>query len=408
MKVLLLNQFYLPDTAATGQLLADVAAELVRRGHEVHVVCSRCGYGGGRKKHPAEEVLNGVHVHRLNATGFGRSRTAGRLADYASFYTMAWRRVQAIAGLDVCMALTTPPFLATVAAGVARRRRARLLLWMMDLYPELPAAFGVVRHGGAVHRGLSRLARSLYTRADRVISLGPYMTQRLILAGTPADRIVEAPPWVPAESVRPLPAEQSEARRRWAQGARVVMMYSGNLGLGHELETAVEAIDRLRSEDEAGGRDVRVLFVGEGKLKPKLRRMVAERGLDRVQFHPPQPLADLNDSLAAGDFHLVAQRAGTEGLLVPAKLFGVMAAGRATLFIGPEECEAGAILRESGAGIVVPPGDVPAAAEAIRTLCEDARLRKEMGRRAREYYERRLGLERSVSRIVAAVEGESG
>jgi glycosyltransferase involved in cell wall biosynthesis len=408
MRILLLNQYYLPDAASTGQHLADVARALAARGHEVHVVCSRRGYGGGSTAYAPEETLDGVLVHRLEAAGFGRSRTAGRLADYASFYALAWRRALALPPMDVCVALTTPPFVGTVAAGVARRRAARLVLWMMDLYPEVAAAFGVLRRGGAVHRGLARLARSLYRRADQIISLGPYMTRRLIAAGAMAERIVEVDIWVPAEAVRPLPPEQSRARRRWAPDAGTVMMYSGNLGLGHQLETAVEALDRLRGEAGAAGRDLRVVFVGEGKLKPRIQGMVAERGLDRVQFHPPQPLADLSDSLAAGDFHLVAQRAGTEGLLVPGKLFGVMAAGRATLFVGPEECEVGAILRESQAGIIVPPDDVPAAADAIRMLCEEPRLRADIGRRARAFYEQRLGLKRNVSGVVAAVEGESG
>ncbi len=79
MKILLLNQFYPPDVTATGQLPADLAAELVYKGHEVHVLCSRRVYGGGMEKYPAEQLINGVYIHRVAATGFGRGNIVGRL-----------------------------------------------------------------------------------------------------------------------------------------------------------------------------------------------------------------------------------------------------------------------------------------------------------------------------------------
>jgi len=79
MKILLLNQFYPPDVAATRQLLADLAVGLVYKGHEVHVLCSRRVYGGGMEKYPAEQLINGVYIHRVAATGFGRGNIVGRL-----------------------------------------------------------------------------------------------------------------------------------------------------------------------------------------------------------------------------------------------------------------------------------------------------------------------------------------
>ncbi len=400
MRILLLNQFYRPDTASTGQHLTDVADALAARGHEVHVVCSRRAYGGGPARFAVEEALGDVHVHRLPATGFGRASQLGRAADYLSFYALAWRRTMALPPMDVYVPLTTPPLIGCVAAAAARRRKARLVVWSMDLYPEAAVALSVLRRGGAAHRVLARAARRLYRRADRVISLGEVMTRRLIEGGAPPERIAEASIWVPGEVVHPVSVGASRARRRWAPGAAPVMMYSGNLGMGHELETAVRAVDRLR-----GSVDLRVLFVGDGKLRRPLERLVGALGLEGVSFHPPQPLEHLADGLAAGDFHLVAQREGMQGLILPGKIFGVLAAGRATLFIGPHDTEIAAILRESGAGVVVPPGDVAAAAEAIRRLCADPAATGEMGRRARACYEARFGRDRSVARMARLIEG---
>jgi glycosyltransferase involved in cell wall biosynthesis len=174
-------------------------------------------------------------------------------------------------------------------------------------------------------------------------------------------------------------------------------MYSGNMGLGHDLATAVRAIAAL----PAGS--IRAVFVGEGKGRPGVERLVAELGLRCVEFAPPRPLAELSESLAAGDVHLVSQRPGTEGLIVPCKLYGVLAAGRPVVFIGPEDCELADVVRRSGAGPIVPPGDVAAATRALQRLLDDPPLRLRAGRKARQYYERNFGRQRSVAKVVEVV-----
>jgi len=88
MRILLLNQFYPPDVAATGQLLADLAEGLARGGYKVHMLCSRRVYSGGGGKYPAEQLINGVYIHRVAATGFGRGNIVGWLIDYLSFYVL--------------------------------------------------------------------------------------------------------------------------------------------------------------------------------------------------------------------------------------------------------------------------------------------------------------------------------
>jgi glycosyltransferase involved in cell wall biosynthesis len=227
------------------------------------------------------------------------------------------------------------------------------------------------------------------------------MTLRTVEAGVPPARIRTVPNWVPGERVRPLDPADSVRRREWNPDGRMAVMYSGNLGLGHELESLVEALRELGPEAP-----VRALFVGDGKMRQPLEKRVRDLGLQRsVTFHPPQPLADLCDSLAAGDVHLVSQRPGTQGLIVPSKLYGVLAAGRAILYVGPEDTHVAQVVRNSGAGVRVANGDVAALAEALRGLAADPAGRAEMGRRGRLYYERHFGRDRSVPRIVAAIEG---
>jgi putative colanic acid biosynthesis glycosyltransferase WcaI len=209
MRVLLLNQFYKPDVAATGQLLADVAEKLAECGHEVDVIYSRRRYDGAAWSAAAVETVEGVHIYRVRTTGFGRHRLAGRALDYLSFYVSAAWRALLLPRPDVCVALTTPPFIAVVAWGLSKLRRTRSVLWVMDVYPEIAAAYGVLQKKSLLYRLFARLNRVLYRNATAVISLGEVMTQRLVATGVPGDRLYTVHNWTPGEAVREGAADDS-------------------------------------------------------------------------------------------------------------------------------------------------------------------------------------------------------
>lgn len=199
MRILFLNQYYVPDVAATGQLMADVAEELAAQGHEVHVVCSRRSYCGGTAMFRPNDTTNGVYIHRVRATGFGRGRPVGRIIDYLSFYVMAFWQALRLGKIDVCVALTTPPFIALIALVLRSLRGTKLVVWTMDVYPEVAVAFNVLGEKCLLCRFLARVSRHIYRAAGTVISLGDVMAERLTEAGVPHDKIVIVHNWVPGE-----------------------------------------------------------------------------------------------------------------------------------------------------------------------------------------------------------------
>lgn len=180
----------------------------------------------------------------------------------------------------------------------------------------------------------------------------------------------------------------------------LTLLYSGNLGLGHDLDTIIHAIAGLNGQSA----NLKAVFVGEGKAKQPLLNQVRELKLDNVQFRPPVPLFKLPELLAEGDIHLVSQKAGTQGLIVPSKIYGILAAGRPSLFIGPTDCEPAIIIKNSQSGFVIAPGDITGTIEALTKLSCNSELRLEMGNRAKAYYHEHFGRERSVSRIINAIE----
>lgn len=201
MRILLLNQFYKPDTAATGQLLADVAEELAAKGHEVHIICGRTIYNGGRHSAPKEQIEAGIHIHRVACTSFGRHKLIGRATDYLSFYITAARRALKLPRPDVCVSLTTPPLISLVGLMLSSLKGTKSVIWVMDVYPEIAVAYDVLQKRSLLYRILTRVNRILYRNAAAVISLGEMMTEQLKSVGAGPDNIYTVHNWVPGETV---------------------------------------------------------------------------------------------------------------------------------------------------------------------------------------------------------------
>ena len=377
-----------------------MAGELVRRGHEVHVVCSRGRYAGGVVTEAGRRDQDGVCVHRVSAAGFGRLRAAGRLAAWGSYYALAFGRAARLGRFDACLALTTPPFIGLAGVALKRLRRTRLVLWSMDVWPDVAEGLGVIRAGGLPSRALRMAARAIYREADAVISLGSCMTERLRRAGADPSRIMTVHNWVPGECVRPMPPGTGWLAGRAPVDGRFVVMYSGNMGMGHEFETILDAAASLRDDDS-----VQFLFVGEGKRQPQVAAESARRALGNVHLMAPVPLADLSALLGSADVHLLSMRPGLEGMMVPSKVYGILAAARPAVMVGSTENEAARVLRESGAGYTVPAGRADVVCSAIRRLMSEPGLAARMGWAGRRYYEAHLGRDRSVDAIVRAVTG---
>jgi colanic acid biosynthesis glycosyl transferase WcaI len=201
MRILLINQFYKPDTAATGQLLADLADSLAEHGHDVHVICSRHRYDGGRGASAAVESTEVVAVHRVFSTHFGRKTLLGRTIDYFSFYVCAAWRALLLARPDVCVSLTTPPFISMIGLMLSRLKGSRSVIWVMDVYPDVAVAYNVINKRTLLYRLLTRLNKILYRDAAAVISLGETMTERLQSLGAVPENLHTVHNWVPGEDV---------------------------------------------------------------------------------------------------------------------------------------------------------------------------------------------------------------
>ena len=181
MRVVLVNQYYAPAEAATAQLLSDLGEHLVREGHSVTVICSRRSYPDPSLSYPAAETLGGVRIVRTWTTGFGRGTAVGRMVDYVGFMVGAAARLLLERNVDVVVSLTTPPLVATVGWIASRLRGARSICWVMDIYPELAFALGMLRRRSVAGRLLGVVGRATLLRSDAVVALGETMARTVVI-----------------------------------------------------------------------------------------------------------------------------------------------------------------------------------------------------------------------------------
>jgi glycosyltransferase involved in cell wall biosynthesis len=394
MKIVFVNRFYAPDHSATSQMLTDLAIALAAGGAVVQVITSRLRYDDVAASLAPHEVIDGVEVHRVWTSRFGRGNLAGRALDYLSFYVAAGAKLFGLVRSgNVVVAKTDPPLVSVVAGGVARMRGARLVNWLQDLHPEVAANLGMAPArgpGGALLRWLRD--GSLRHAAANVV-LGQRMRECVTTLGVDPKTIVVIPNWADGALLRPAERGANPLRAEWGLGDKFVVGYSGNLGRVHEFGTVLDAAEALRSQA-----DIVFLFIGDGAQKAALATAAQERGLSNILFRPYQPRAALGRSLGAADVHLVTLRPELEGLVVPSKFYGVAAVGRPAIFIGDPEGEIGSVVREAECGMCVQQGDAEGLAQAITALRDDSALRERMGANARrvfeERYDRRITVER--------------
>jgi colanic acid biosynthesis glycosyl transferase WcaI len=386
LKIIFLNRYFHPDHSATSQLLSDLAFDLAAGGHEVHVIAGRQRYDDPAVALPGRERIGGVEIHRVWSSRFGRARLSGRALDYLSFYVSATTRALSLTQTgDILVAKTDPPLVSIFAAAVAQLRRAVLVNWLQDVFPEVASALGVRGLRGRQTAMLRKARnRSLHIAGiNAVLSEG--MAHRLKAEGIRPETIRIIHNWADTRQIYPVPSAQNPLRTDWGLEGKFVVGYSGNLGRVHDFSTILEAAQQLSSDSR-----FTFLFIGDGPQRAWLAEQVRSRRLANVTFQPHQPRDRLAASLSAPDVHVVSLRPELEGLVVPSKLYGIAAAGRPTIFIGDPRGEIADMLREQQCGVAVRQGDGYGLASCITRLADDQDRRHRLGSNARELCEQRF------------------
>ena len=411
MNIVLINQFYPPDTAPTGRVLHDLAAMLARRGHRVDVVCSRHFYGGTACA-ARREILDGVRVHRVVGGGLGRHSAIGKLIDYAVFYVCSAAALASVGRhADLILALTTPPYIGLAAALVARLRRARHAHWIMDVYPDVLAAHGKILPDSSIaYRCLAALSRRELRTSALTFTLGPDMAERIRAYTSRAADAME-PRWLPLWGDRTRAETDGTAvaalRKRRGWEGEIVFMYSGNMGQAHRFGEFLQVALRAAELRPEGVAPPRFVFAGDGPRRKEIAAFAEAHPGAAVSLLPYIEKEKVSVHLRTADVMLASLDPRWQGCLIPSKLQAAFEVGRPVLFLGAEENSAARWIRESGGGWVVHPDDAEGLAAAVVEAC-DARKRAVRAAAAREFAVTRFNYERNAGRICDWIEQSRG
>jgi glycosyltransferase involved in cell wall biosynthesis len=376
MRILLLNLYYPPDTSATAKMAETVVRALARE-NEVTILCGRPSYDPADRRawrlFQTEEKRN-VRVVRVGSTDFPRFNMIKRVLNYLSYTTLMIPRAL-FTSCDAVLAMTDPPFEGIVGAFVAMLKRKPYFYNIRDMYPDM-AVFGGLMESSPVVWIWEQLHRWALRRAACVIVLGEDMRSRIISKDVRADRIEIVRDGVDFRSVREGEIDP-EVVAQVRNGFRFVLVHAGNLGFYGDWDALLEVAGELAKESP----EIGMVFIGEGAQKPRLEAAAA--GLRNVRFLPFFPSSKIPSVLAAADAHIVTVKHGLEGVVVPSKLYGILAAGKPILGLAPEWSDVERIVRAADCGYVVCPVDgLDEFIEVVRELSRDPKRVQRMGQAA--------------------------
>ncbi len=400
MRTLILTQHFVPEVTAGRFRIEAFVEELVRRDHEVHVICPvpnhprgviEPSYRGRLRRR--REVL-GADVDYLWVLTSPRKTLLTRLGFYGSYAAAATAAGIRIPRPDVILASSPPLPVGVAGAALSRRHHCPWVLDVRDVWPDAAVALGELSEGPVVSLA-ERLERWLYRGADAIVTVNEAFAEQIGRSAGAGARVeviangtTEA--WLQAGEI---PADRSSVN---LPRDPFIWAYAGNIGLAHGLETAVEAAAML-------GDGYRLLIIGEGPRRAQIERLAAAAPDGAVELRPLMPPADAARHLRAADALLVSER---QERTVASKLYDYGAIGRPVVAACRGELQR--VAEQANVAVTVPHGDAAAMAAAVRSLRENRGERAEgLVERGRAFAQEHRR-DRQASRLVSLLEEVAG
>ena len=376
MRILLLNQYYPPDTSATAKMAHGVV-QAISISHDVTVLCGRPSYDPTERRVwrlYQTEITGRVRIIRAGSTDFPRLEMKKRVMNYLSYVALSIPRALFVP-CDALVAMTDPPFQGIVGAIVAMLKGKPYVYNIRDLYPDM-AVGGAIVEPGRLARIWEKVHRWALRRAARVIVLGEDMRSRIIAKGVDPARVFIVRDGTEILSPNtPLPAPDPEVVRAIRSNFSFVLVHAGNLGFYGAWNTLVTAARHLVNEG------VGLVFVGDGAQRSQIE--AASAGSGNIRFLEFFPASKIPSVLAAADAHVVTVKRGLEGVVVPSKMYGILAAGKPIVAVAPKETDLVSLGVPRGFAVAADPDRPAEVVNAVRALvCDPIRL-KSMGEAAR-------------------------
>jgi len=386
-------------------LYRDLLPFLARRGLKTEAFLSASEYRQGRC--PLATLQCDRIRLRYAPSGWPKRRgNIKKLMEMVSYALWCTLRTMCSSGRSLNFFLTQPPLFSCWGYVLKKLRKQPYVCLVMDIYPDVAIRDGMLNGSSAAAFVAKRLSHYAIKNADRVIVIGRCMKDYLSTDFGKQTSVEVIPNWANEDVIYPVLNANNPMRRELGLEGKFIVLYSGNMGVSHFFDDVLEVARRLKEDDR-----ICFIFIGEGARRGEIEEAKESHGLNNVLILPFQQAVRLHYSLSLGDVHFVSLRAGFEGLVVPSKAYGVMAAGRPIIYQGNDTGEIARMITEEGIGTVAPIGDPDTLKEVILRYYSQPALGKSQGEKTYKLSRTRYSKEQGVKRyadIIQSVLKENG
>lgn len=356
--------------------MAQTVVGALAQKHEVTILCGRPSYDPDERRpwrvYQSEESGQ-VRIVRVGSSDHPRTQMKKRVFNYLSYVLLAVPRAVFLP-CDVVLAMTDPPFEGIVGAFVALLKGKPYVYNIRDMYPDMAVGGSIVKPG-LLARVWEAMHRWALRRAKRVIVLGEDMRNRILSKGVEPSGVVvirdgaEIPP---AGALGP--EIDPEVVRTIRGDFRFVLLHAGNLGFYGAWDTLLAGAAKIAPNG------IGLVFVGDGAQRARLEAEAAN--IPNVRFLPFFPGSKIPSVMAAADAHVITVKRGLEGVVVPSKMYGILAAGKPIVAVAPRECDVVSLGEQKGFAVCAEPEDASVFVDVVRRLSRNAETLQAMGRAA--------------------------
>ena len=377
-KITLFSQYFYPEMISTGHLLTELVVELTRKGINVSVVCAQPTYYSNDRI-DKKIIYEGISIRRTVNTQFNKNSLKGKFFNSLSFFVNAlWIALNEKSKSPIIL-VTNPPFLGLLGLICKVCRGRSYILIVHDLYPDVMINMGQLKHNSLLALLWKKINQMIYKAASFIVVLGRDVQRRIRdqLPFEKQNKIIFIPNWADPELIYPVDQSRNPFIKEHGLEGKYLVQYSGNMGLTHDMETIIEAARMMHNNET-----IHFILIGGGGKLSKIKKTAEDYGIKNITLLEYQPRESLKYSLCASHVSLISLERGAKGLSVPSKLYGIMASGRPTIAIMPENTEVSWTLNEYQCGLITPPKDVASLVNKITWMQENKEEREAMGRRA--------------------------
>ena len=390
-KILIISEPFYPQIAAIGQLLTDLSEDLIKAGYQVRVVTGNPKYTCDKNnKIPRREIYKGIEIIRLYNTVFKKYRMTGRVLNYLTFHFFVFFQALFHVKPDLVFVLSTPPFISLSGLILKVFKGSKVIYNVQDLFPDLAVELGELKNKLFI-KFLKKLSKLIIRKVDKVIVVGEYMEKKtgeeLLKETSKNNHIITIHNWADGDKIKVLRGdiEDNFLRKKWGLEGKFVVLYSGNIGYLHEFDTIISAADFLAKEEL---KEIIFVFIGEGIKKNYIKEKIRQKRLSNVLLFPYQSYEILNYSLGIASVSLVTLEKGFEGMVVPSKIYGILASGKPVVAVVGGKSEIVEIIEKGQCGKIVKIGDYQALVKCIKSYYENPTKCSEDGLNGRRYFEK--------------------